>query len=112
MEKYIPYEKLSKKKRRELDARRRETWTISPITRRPENPKAYKRKKTQDWNDDSFSVSSLLYGLFGSFSPSTAFAVLHCRADRKPALEAGLSFCRTPVPLFRHRYTEYCSHHG
>ncbi|MBQ9661971.1 MAG: hypothetical protein IJV40_02325 [Oscillospiraceae bacterium] len=59
MDKFVPYEKLSKKKRRELDAQRRETWAISPITRRPENPKAYKRKKTQNWNDDSASVSSV-----------------------------------------------------
>lgn len=52
MEKFIPYEKLSKKKRRELDAARRTTWDISPITRRPANPKAYNRKKTQDRKKD------------------------------------------------------------
>ena len=57
MEKFIPYEKLSKKKRRELDAKRREVWTISPITRKPDNPKAYKRKKIQRRDaDESFSV--------------------------------------------------------
>ena len=59
MNQFVPYEKLSKKKRRELDAKRRETWAISPITRRPENPKAYKRKKTQIRDDDSDSVSSV-----------------------------------------------------
>ena len=47
MEKFIPYEKLSKKKQRELDARRRTVWTISPVTRKPANPKAYNRKKAQ-----------------------------------------------------------------
>ena len=36
MEKFIPYEKLSKKKRRALNAKRREVWLISPITRKPE----------------------------------------------------------------------------
>ena len=57
VEKFIPYEKLSKKKRRELNAKRRETWPISPITRKPDNPKAYKRKKTQRRDaDDTFSV--------------------------------------------------------
>ena len=56
MEKFIPYEKLSKKKRRALDAKRREVWPISPITRKPENPKAYKRKKARRMDDNSSSV--------------------------------------------------------
>ncbi|MBQ3372115.1 MAG: hypothetical protein IJG40_03150 [Oscillospiraceae bacterium] len=56
MEKFIPYKKLSKKKRKELNAKRREIWTISPITRKPENPKAYNRKKAQRMDDDSSSV--------------------------------------------------------
>ena len=29
---------------RELNARKRETWSISPVTRRPPDPKAYKRR--------------------------------------------------------------------
>ena len=45
MSSFVPYEKLSKKKKRELDRQRRNVWGISPITRKPENPKAYKRKK-------------------------------------------------------------------
>lgn len=53
MEKYIPYEKLSKKKRRELDARQRGSWNgFSPVTRRPENPKAYNRQKARKRSDD------------------------------------------------------------
>ena len=60
MEKFIPYAKLSKKKKRELDALRRSVWTISPVTRKSENPKAYNRKKAQKWMDDSSSVLSLL----------------------------------------------------
>ena len=53
MEKYIPYEKLSKKKRRELDTRRRGSWNgFSPVTRRPENPKAYNRQKARKRSDD------------------------------------------------------------
>ena len=53
MEKFIPYEKLSKKKKRALDAGRRTVWTISPVTRKSENPKAYNRKKAQKWTNDS-----------------------------------------------------------
>ena len=57
MEKFVPFEKLSKKKRRELNAKRRGVWPISPITRKPENPKAYNRKKAQRREtDDSRSV--------------------------------------------------------
>ena len=56
MDKFIPYEKLSKKKKRELNAARRGTWSLSPVTRRPENPKAYNRKTARKWKDDSNSV--------------------------------------------------------
>ena len=56
MEKFIPYEKLSKKKQRELNAARRGTWTINPVTRKPANPKAYNRKTARTWKDDSNSV--------------------------------------------------------
>ena len=58
MEKHIPYEKLSKKKRRELDAARRGGWgSLNPVTRRPDNPKAYRRKKTRiEEEDDSIRV--------------------------------------------------------
>lgn len=59
MEKFIPYEKLSKKKQREISASRRNSWgQLNPVTRKPQNPKAYNRKKTQIWkSDDSGSVS-------------------------------------------------------
>lgn len=45
MEKFIPYEKLSKKKRKELDVKKRSVWGINPVTRKPANPKAYNRRK-------------------------------------------------------------------
>ena len=53
MEKFIPYEKLSKKKQKELNAKRRGTWYgISPVTRKAESNKAYNRKKARKWSDD------------------------------------------------------------
>ena len=55
MNKFIPYEKLSKKKKRELDAKRRKTWgPMSPVTRKPKNPKAYDRKKARKGSDEDF----------------------------------------------------------
>jgi hypothetical protein len=60
MEKFVPYEKLSKKKKRELDAKRRGSWYgINPVTRKPENSKAYNRRKARTWSDDSLTVSFL-----------------------------------------------------
>ncbi len=55
MEKYIPFEKLSKKKQRELNVQRRGSWGgLNPVTRRPPNPKAYNRKKAQRrWDPDA-----------------------------------------------------------
>ena len=53
MEKQIPFQKLSKKKQREENRKHRNTWgPLSPVTRRPENPKAYNRRKAQKRMDD------------------------------------------------------------
>ena len=50
MNKFIPYEKLSKKKKRELDAAKRTTWgALNPVTRRTPNPRAYDRQKARRW---------------------------------------------------------------
>ena len=57
MEKFVPFEKLTKKKQRELNKSRRGGWgEMNPVTRRPENPKAYNRKKARKWSDDSMTV--------------------------------------------------------
>ena len=59
MDKFVPYEKLSKKKKRQLDAEKRGSWYgLNPITRKPKNPKAYDRKKARCWRDDSSNVLS------------------------------------------------------
>ena len=56
MAKFIPKEKLSKKKQREMNAQRRVTWPISPVTRKSADPKAYDRSKAKNWErDDSDS---------------------------------------------------------
>ena len=50
MEKFIPYEKRSKKEKRKLDVAKRQTWgELNPVTRKPENRKAYNRRKSQAW---------------------------------------------------------------
>ena len=61
MEKFIPYEKLSKKKKRELNAKRRVTWAIDPAVRRPADPKAYNRRAAQKWRDDDPFLCCFLF---------------------------------------------------
>ena len=53
MEKIIPYEKLSKKQKRELDKARRGSWgAVKPVTRKPADSKAYNRQKARRWRND------------------------------------------------------------
>ena len=62
MKQMIPYEKLSKKEKRKRDLERRGSWGgINPVTRRPENPKAYRREKEERSWKKSGSVL-LLHG--------------------------------------------------
>lgn len=60
MEKFISYEKCSKKERRLRDRQKRGSWNgVDPVTRRSENPKAYSRakqnalQKARIWGDDT-----------------------------------------------------------
>ena len=69
MEKFIPYEKLSKKKRRELDRQRRNDWgEIKPVTRRIESGKIYRRKKAKPEEDPDFAFSYFSFRLPPIFS--------------------------------------------
>ena len=62
MEKFIPYEKLSKKEKRKMDLAKRQTWgDLNPVTRKPMNSKAYNRKRTQEWTTDLPYPASVVY---------------------------------------------------
>lgn len=50
--KFIPEEKLSKRARKELNDARRATWGINPVTRKPDNSKAYNRAKEKRRKED------------------------------------------------------------
>lgn len=55
MEKFIPYEKLSKKEKRKMDLAKRQTWgELNPVTRKPQNSKAYNRYKSRNWKRDYY----------------------------------------------------------
>ena len=63
MQKFIPFAKLSKKTQQEINkSRRKNCGNIDPTTKRPENSKAYNRKKARAWKD-TFPTSELFYYL-------------------------------------------------
>ena len=53
MDRFVPYEKLSKRRQREIDRMKRGDWgPLNPVTRKAPDPKAYDRKKSRRWTDD------------------------------------------------------------
>ncbi len=46
MKNFIPFEKLSKKEKKAINAAKRGSWgDVNPVSRVPANPKAYNRSK-------------------------------------------------------------------
>lgn len=67
MEKFIPYEKLSKREQQKINKARRGTWgEINPVTRKPKNSKAYSRKRAQAWKKDLPDLRSAFFALKAS----------------------------------------------
>ena len=59
----VPYDKISKRQKKEWDKQRRGSWgAICPVTRCPDNPRKYNRAKARRWKrkDDSFNVGFCL----------------------------------------------------
>ena len=58
MEKFVSFEKLSKKEQKKQNAVRRNTWgAMSPVTRKPQNSRAYDRRKNNAWRKDSYEAA-------------------------------------------------------
>lgn len=55
MNKFMPYEKLSKKEKKKVNAKARKSWNgVNPVTKTTPNPKAYNRAKAkQSFKNDS-----------------------------------------------------------
>ena len=86
MEKFIPYEKLSKKEKRKMDLAKRQTWgELNPVTRKPENSKAYNRNKARNWKREGEPVPGFYVMLFlqEAKAPHRFPPDLLYRADRK-----------------------------
>ena len=70
MKKFVPYEKLSKSIKRELDRKKRVTWrNVKPVTRKVESKKHYKRKSR------NFTDYSDGFGTFTFYSRLTIHAI-------------------------------------
>lgn len=53
MDEFVPYDKMSKKKQKELNAQRRGDWgNLNPVTRTTKNKKAYNRRKARRIDDE------------------------------------------------------------
>jgi hypothetical protein len=58
MAKFVPYEKMSKSQKREMDRKNRLDWGgLNPVTRKTPNSKLYDRKKVR--RDDYYHDSGL-----------------------------------------------------
>ena len=54
MKKFTPYEKLSKKQKKEIDKAKRAGWgDVIPVSKTIESAKIYNRKKCRRWDSDS-----------------------------------------------------------
>lgn len=63
-QKFVPFEKRSKKEKRRLNAQKRSGWGgLNPVTRKPQNPKAYNRKKVPKIGKDDFTEPFYFDGL-------------------------------------------------
>ena len=76
MEKFVPYEKLSKKEQRKINKAKRGTWgDINPVTRKPQNSKVYNRKRAQAWKKDLPNLRSLLFFVYARAGLNWGFSV-------------------------------------
>lgn len=52
MNKFVPYEKLSKKEKKKRNKERRKDWgSLNPVTRKSKNPRAYNRAETKRYDE-------------------------------------------------------------
>ena len=73
MKKFISRQKLSKKARKELNAKQRATWAFSPVTKKVESKKLYNRKRKSAERYDDYG-SGLLFSSPGSVQNNVPYA--------------------------------------
>ena len=78
MEKFIPYEKLSKKEKHKMDLAKRQTWgELNPVTRKPQNSKAYNLNKSRNWKRDYPRPNSWTFYSNIAFKSDRSFPSIH-----------------------------------
>lgn len=61
MKAFVPYEKMNKKQKKQLDRARRAGWgDVNPVTRKVESAKVYNRKKHRIGRD-AFETGAFLF---------------------------------------------------
>lgn len=83
---FIPREKLSKKARRALDAAKRQTWAISPVSRKAESKKRYDRKRARR-PEDGDGLFPFLWFFHPSATSSTIIIAKPNAAPMVPRFE-------------------------
>ena len=63
MKAFVPYEKMSKKQKREQDKKKRGTWTLSPVTRIADTDKKKYSRKIKHKNSGGDDSLPLFLGL-------------------------------------------------
>lgn len=63
MKAFVPYEKMSKKQKREQDKKKRGTWTLSPVTRIADTDKKKYSRKIKHKNSGGDDSLPLFFGL-------------------------------------------------
>ena len=78
MKKFVPFEKMSKKAQREHNKKQRRDWGgISPVTRCPQNPKAYNRAKSKRDRIDCGHAYVLKSAVFQLFNFKVEYHILY-----------------------------------
>lgn len=87
--KFVPYQNLTKKKRRELDRAKRGSWgDIKPVTRRAERSDAYDRKaENRRWRSETRRGTDNSGGF--SFQSSSMRSILKI-TGRVPSLQQAI----------------------
>ena len=84
MEKFIAYEKLSKKEQKKLNSAKRGSWgLVKPITKVKESAKIYNRKKKQDFRSFAGFQSPAFCFWWVKFFHDKSLGLWYCLMDKE-----------------------------
>ena len=84
MEKFIAYEKLSKKEQKKLNSAKRGSWgLVKPITKVKESAKIYNRKKKQDFRSFAGFQSPAFCFWWVEFFHDKSLGLWYCLMDKE-----------------------------